>query len=224
MDESQRELLQRVRERCHQRHWYGPDMEEPLRFYDMSEDTNASWFPLQTEFGYPPATQEQLAVSEEVLGYTLPPLLRALYATIANGGFGPGYGLYGVLGGFQNRIEPQVHQDADLINQEHDRNEQGSARQIDLWMYGSLEYREIPFEAWPKGLYMLCDWGCGIYSYLDCVSGRIYRGEAGDDVYILCCEATSLDEWLALWANGIDLWSKFLVETLSSQREGHFLF
>jgi hypothetical protein len=29
-----------------------------------------------------------------VSGYTLPPLLRGLYTTVADGGFGPGYGLY----------------------------------------------------------------------------------------------------------------------------------
>src|SRR5713101_8141546 len=41
------------------------------------------------ESTYPPATEEQLRASEQALGFLLPPLLRTLYAQVANGGFGP---------------------------------------------------------------------------------------------------------------------------------------
>ena len=50
--------------------------------------------------GYQPATQEQLRETEDLLGFSLPPLLRVLYLQIANGGFGPGYGIIGAMGGF----------------------------------------------------------------------------------------------------------------------------
>jgi len=43
----------------------------------------------------PLATEEQLDAAEKRLGAKLPPLLRRIYAEIGNGGFGPGYGLYG---------------------------------------------------------------------------------------------------------------------------------
>lgn len=49
---------------------------------------------------YPPATEEQLRQTEDLLGFLLPPLLHALYMQIANGGFGPGYGIIGAIGGF----------------------------------------------------------------------------------------------------------------------------
>ena len=48
---------------------------------------------------FPSATEEQLQETEEWLGFPLPPLLRLLYTRVANGGFGPGYGITGVIGG-----------------------------------------------------------------------------------------------------------------------------
>src|SRR5512140_527975 len=46
-----------------------------------------------------PATPEQMAATEAVLGFALPPLYRQILSEIGNGGFGPGYGLFGVQGG-----------------------------------------------------------------------------------------------------------------------------
>lgn len=37
--------------------------------------------------------------NKAILGFPLPPLLRALYTQLANGGFGPMYGLLGLAGG-----------------------------------------------------------------------------------------------------------------------------
>jgi SMI1 / KNR4 family (SUKH-1) len=51
---------------------------------------------------YPPASQEQVQATEEALGLALPPLLRACYLQISNGGFGPGEGVMGVIGGFED--------------------------------------------------------------------------------------------------------------------------
>ena len=42
----------------------------------------------------PPATAAQIAEAETALGFALPIELRSLYLDIANGGFGPGDGLY----------------------------------------------------------------------------------------------------------------------------------
>ncbi len=49
---------------------------------------------------FPPASEAQMRKTEQQLGFALPPLLRLLYTHVANGGFGPGYGLIGVIGGF----------------------------------------------------------------------------------------------------------------------------
>jgi hypothetical protein len=44
----------------------------------------------------PPASLELVKDAERRLGFALPPLLRTLYTEIGNGGFGPGYGLWGI--------------------------------------------------------------------------------------------------------------------------------
>jgi hypothetical protein len=69
----------------------------------------------QVTLAYPPASEQQLSDTEQQLGFNLPPLLRLLYAQVANGGIGPGYGIYGAIGGYgdfgntdQRRI-PQRH-------------------------------------------------------------------------------------------------------------------
>jgi hypothetical protein len=48
------------------------------------------------------ASEEQLVAAERRVDFALPPLLRRLYAEVANGGFGPGLGLLGVRGGQTN--------------------------------------------------------------------------------------------------------------------------
>lgn len=49
---------------------------------------------------FPPATEKQILKTEQQLRFALPPLLRLLYTRVANGGFGPGYGIIGAIGGF----------------------------------------------------------------------------------------------------------------------------
>ncbi len=46
----------------------------------------------------PPVTREALASAEAKLGFPLPPLLRALYTQVGDGGYGPARGLH-QLGG-----------------------------------------------------------------------------------------------------------------------------
>jgi hypothetical protein len=53
-------------------------------------------------FDYPPATVEQVRETEAELGIPLPPLLRMLYAEVANGGnlLSPLHEFFGVVGGY----------------------------------------------------------------------------------------------------------------------------
>ena len=93
-------LIQRIRRYNWQTHrrrniepeyyWYG-DESEYIAIKPAYEG------PLNS---YPPATKEQLQQTEDLLGFSLPPLLLSLYMQIANGGFGPGYGIIGAIGGF----------------------------------------------------------------------------------------------------------------------------
>src|SRR6266571_8571326 len=98
-------LFERIRERCRQLRWYGPD-DENINWveegYDPASDPGGrlrarldALAPHKLGFEYPPATEEQLLATERALGFPLLPVLRALYAQVANGGFGFGYGVRG---------------------------------------------------------------------------------------------------------------------------------
>jgi hypothetical protein len=98
------DLCVRIQEYCRQRNWYGPDggWENYRGYFDAEGKLQARVIPRDphTGFEFPPATEEQLRATEEALGISLPSMLRALYAQVANGGFGPAYGITGARGGY----------------------------------------------------------------------------------------------------------------------------
>lgn len=71
-------------------YWYGDGPEYLALAHENEEPLNS----------YPPATEEQLRQTEQLLGFPLPSFLRSLYMQVANGGFGPGFGVIGAIGGF----------------------------------------------------------------------------------------------------------------------------
>jgi len=48
---------------------------------------------------YPPISRPEVAEVEARLGFSLPTTLHQIYSGIANGGFGPGYKIIGLVGG-----------------------------------------------------------------------------------------------------------------------------
>jgi hypothetical protein len=101
-------LCARIRDFCRRRHWYGPDHDLAGRRPRPWLTFNADGIPVEVEvaddprtfrFAFPPATEEQLLATESALGVPLPPDLRAIYAEVANGGFGPASGIVGAIGG-----------------------------------------------------------------------------------------------------------------------------
>src|SRR5579872_2241385 len=196
-------LCESIRAKCQRQNWYGPDLEFPgslmengngTRFwydrngkqYAIRRDTDISLLPFPSIFEYAPATEEQLHITEEILGFPLPPLLRTVYSQVANGGFGPGYGLLGAAGGYDSTLGYHIS------NKRH-------YRQVD---FADMERRStsaevvlMPDYIWPDRFLAVCHWGCAIFSYMDCETGRIFRGEGGLFKY----EAPSLEHWLGLW-------------------------
>ena len=63
---------------------------------------------------YPVAREQTVAGAEAQLGFALPQLLRDIYLRVANGGFGPGYGLLGIDGGAGEPIGRRVYTALDL--------------------------------------------------------------------------------------------------------------
>ena len=144
---------------------------------------------------YLPATEEQLRATEETLGFPLPPLLRALYAEVANGGVGPVQGVMGAIGGFEDNHGTIV--DAYLEKKE-------LYRLVDLavceqWAKpytGPMRphkvvshlYVELPRDVWPERLFEFYNHGCGMFSCIDANTDRIFWV---DDDYVVFYEANS---------------------------------
>ena len=84
----------------------------------------------------PPVSDESLAAAETRLGFPLPPLIRALYTLVADGGYGPGYGVIQLDGDDYTLVESRLR-----MNQESTGE----------WM-------------WPERLVELVNWGCLYFS------------------------------------------------------------
>ena len=125
-----------------------------------------------------PATAAAIEDAEASLGVALPPLLRRLYVEIGNGGFGPGYGVLGLVGG---ATDSRGHSAIDL-------------------------HRRWPTET-TEVLLPICHWGCGIYSLIECAPdpGRMWgcdpNADSGGDGPLRDAEL-DFHGWLTLWVEG----------------------
>jgi len=124
-----------------------------------------------------PATPEQVAEAEALLGAPLPPLLRALYA-VANGGFGPAYGLLGLRDGWRDDL-----------------------RRTGVDIVGDVSAGRWP--GIPAGMLPLAHWGCAIYSFVSCPTGRMFGWDPnpvdGDEEVPLFEQDYTIDTWFEAW-------------------------
>lgn len=135
----------------------------------------------------PVATAAAVHAVEEAIGCPLPPLLSRLFLEVANGGFGPHNG--GTLGapGDQGR---RYHGDWDDLLHVH------------------RVFRSGPEPHAPRHMLWLYEWGCCIWSLLDCSSpeGVMWtwdpNGAEQSSDKMLFCQGISLAEWLAAWLQG----------------------
>ncbi len=137
---------------------------------------------------FAPATQSSLEMAERDLGFPLPPLLAQVYTSVANGGFGPGYGLIGLDGGAKLDTGDSV---------------------VSLYQSFLLQDPDDPLWHWPASLLAICHWGCGIYSCVDCgdQATPVLRfdpnghkmGHPWDEHFRL--EVSSFAGWIEMWLN-----------------------
>jgi len=94
----------------------------------------------------PIVADKALQATERAIGFKLPELLRAIYLEVGNGGFGPEYGIIGTKGGAKLRgfTLETCYQDMMKLKKEDSG-----------WR-------------WPKRLLPLADYGCGMWSCVDC--------------------------------------------------------
>lgn len=88
----------------------------------------------------------RVAAAEARLGLRFPPLLRRLYTEVANGGFGPGYGLLGIEDGHTRKTGRDV---------------------VGEYLSALRSDPEDTEWKWPLGVVPLFDWGGFTYSCAD---------------------------------------------------------
>jgi hypothetical protein len=125
----------------------------------------------------PPVSAAEVEEAERQLGFPLPDLLRELYLTVGDGGFGPSYGVLPLL-----KPEPG-----------------GMGHESVVLLYALL--RHDP--SWPERLLPFLDWGCAIASCVDCLSLSLPVIRYEEEVFTP--EAPSLEHWLNDWLAGRDL-------------------
>lgn len=214
MSEQYADFFARIREHCHRQEWHGPDAENPTTYGGDWSD------PRTRRFAYLPATEEQLAATEAHLRKPLPPALRALYANVANGGFGPAYGIVGCLGGAPSESIARDGLDRTLA-----ATLTHSAWRFPIQAAHAAERhpdRYIECAVEPDDWVSLCHWGCGIFSDLDLWTGRVYstyiagrqddapipceqassEGDEDDTIFCVQFQASSVEDWLEKWLRG----------------------
>lgn len=207
-------LFQSIRAKCRKRHWFGPDYDDPHQYdgileYDPHFDVHtiqriAADDPRRFGFVFPPASEEILQRTETQLGFALPPLLRALYAQVANGGFGPVLGIRGILDGYGRPGASIYWNSDDTVVACYPRG--SDTRKVALsefdGQWSKYDSMYVPAGVWLDKLLSICDMGC--VSEM-CVAGdeqMFHRGAAeSDDYYYLARMSITLEEWLWGWVN-----------------------
>ena len=146
-----------------------------------------------------PLSDHDVAAAESRLGFRLPPLLRAIYGGISNGGFGESYGFLGLVGGALN---------------------EGGLDSVSLYESYRQAYPDDEFWQWPEGLLPVCHLGCAMYHCVQCLdeTSRVVwfepnpheQGSPWDSSFIPF--SASLGEYLSSWLDGVDLWARLDAE------------
>ena len=136
----------------------------------------------------PVASAEEIAEFERRVGRPIPPFWRRVYSEVGNGGFGPGFGLLGLVTGA--------------------RNDEGDSAAELLAVFRESNPED---ENWaPDGLVPIAHWGCAIYSCVDLrtEAAAVVRfdpnGHGPDEGWegAWSQEAEASEEWLQTWIEG----------------------
>ncbi|MBA3822884.1 MAG: SMI1/KNR4 family protein [Ktedonobacterales bacterium] len=182
MDDQNKRLIERLLERIEQ----GPKPEDEYRSRKRRP--------------YPPVLAADIERAEEALGFYLPPLLKDIYQTIGDGGFGPGYGLLRL--NVPRSTWSNEQEDSIVLDYQELHN--ATAAQLNE----QLPVGGTPQNRWPTGIVIINDWGCNIFSCLDCLSEPDYpilRRDYNRGYNEFCVESPSFAQWLEAWIDNIAL-------------------
>ena len=158
-------------------------------------------------FVYPPATEEQLRITEECLGFALPPLLHALYTNVANGGFGPGLGLYGAYGGYpgcypddDSSLPTQRHEEPTIDYDTYRKHAAETMAQDGVMLMC------LPRKVSLQHLLEIADLGCCITVCIDDQEHTFFKAPTEENgYYILRQLPYTFEQWLWRWVRDEDL-------------------
>ncbi len=192
------DLFEQIRAKCQREHWYGGDLLSPKNLLVLEQD--ASRF----GFSFSPANEVQLRQTEARLGFALPTSLRELYLHVANGGFGPGAGLRGVIGGYSDYDDDNTLAACYLS---YTRNSCIPLSDAILEHKQSRKkIHRLPNAVWPCQLLLLLDLGCTQQICIDPQEALFLTAPSEhEDYYQLVQLPWTLTEWLWRWIRNEEL-------------------
>ena len=124
----------------------------------------------------PPVTPSEIEAFEFDSGLRLPEFLRRIYTEVANGGFGPAWGINSLVGDDDFSI---AGWDRIVQNAKHDDPEQ----------------------PWPENLIRFCEIGCNMYYGVDISlpSCPVFKVDP-------TCVSTNADDWLTKESESVSEW------------------
>jgi hypothetical protein len=172
MNHTERLLIEKIRERT----------QNPVKFVDMPDVSNkAEFYKIP-----PPVSIHEMEVAEKKLGFTIPSLLRVLYLQIGNGGFGPGYGIFGL----------------------NDAGAKNYHKNLVDWYLEYTGFSHPDYPVFPRQFLTICDWGDNITSMVDWTISKSpvfrFNGDKYDEgafEKVINPESPSLQIWLEDWVS-----------------------
>ena len=140
---------------------------------------------------FSPTSPEEIRTAESAIGFDLPPLLKRIFVEVANGGFGPGYGLCGVAGR---------------------GTDEGGNDIVGLFQGQASDHWRSSYPNWPPRILRIAYFGCAMHAAIDC-SLPDYPvflfdpNQEEEDIKFANCLIPfekDLNSWLYGWALGDD--------------------
>jgi len=178
-----------------------------VHIQDPRQTTSVNAYTPRRHNLYPPTTLAVVEAAEAKMRLRLPQLLRELYTQVGNGGFGPGYGIFGLEGGYIDQDIINNFQGGTLVDWYYafrgsDENIPELNQDFDYEEHFSLFIDLEPKPnnwAWFDKLVPICNHGCWNLSCIDCSKSTfpvlLYVGYSSE----LQLASHSFDEWLEDW-------------------------
>jgi hypothetical protein len=146
---------------------------------------------------FPVASKSDVANAEAELGFALPPLITRLFMEVSNGIAGFAYDIMGLQGGCAS--------------------DSGTLVEAYLSFRAGEDYKAGP---WKAGMLPFCNWGCAIYSCVDCAdsSHPVFTYEDSG----VWPERYSLPEFFEMWLKGKVHFSQENVEVVTREATNPF--